>query len=193
MTVRLFVPDESALKKAYEEGRISFPYWGKVWPAAIALSRFIVQHGELVRGKKLVEIAAGLGLPSMVAAPVAASVICSDYAPEALAVLQQTIAYNGFKNTSAALIDWHHLPHALAADVVLLSDVSYDPALFAVQQAAVQKFLGAGAMVIIATPQRLVAKEAIAPLLPYAVMQQQVPVQVDGAEVMISVMVLATS
>ena len=67
------------------QATIAFPYWSKVWPSAEALALFILQHPEYIAGKMVVELGAGLGLPSLVAAQMAASVLCTDYEPEAVA------------------------------------------------------------------------------------------------------------
>src|SRR5688572_33367426 len=48
-----------------------FPYTtlfrSQVWPSAIALSEFIVSNQQLVHNKNILELGAGLGLPSLVA------------------------------------------------------------------------------------------------------------------------------
>lgn len=45
-----------------------FPYWSKCWPSAIALSNFIAKNQALIQDKQVLELATGLGLPSLVAA-----------------------------------------------------------------------------------------------------------------------------
>ncbi len=134
----LFVPDETAVKESYEKESISFPYWCQVWPAAIAMSDFLLRHPEYIQHKTVLELAAGLGLPSIVSAQEASTVICSDYLPEAVAVIQRSAKHNHLQNLRTRLLDWHCLPDDLTADVLLLSDVNYEPSLFEVQQAAIK-------------------------------------------------------
>lgn len=186
----MFEPDKEMVADYYSKGLISFPYWSQVWPSAIALARFLMQHSHFMQHKQVLELAAGLGLPAVVAARYASSVVASDYAPEAVAAMQQTVAYNLLQNVQVQLLDWTHLPADLTADVLLLSDVSYDASLFAIQEKVVRAFLKRKTTVIISTPQRLIAKEAIAPLLPFCVHQEEVTVLHYAKEVAITVMVL---
>jgi predicted nicotinamide N-methyase len=189
-TVELFVPDPRVVREKYVQGDMPFPYWSQVWPAAIALSEFLLAHTHFFQNKKVIELAAGLGLPSVVAAPYASEVLCSDYLPEAVEAIGQSAAHNGFKNFSTALLNWHVFPKDLAADVWLLSDINYDPEDFDVLQKLIERFLQAGATVILSTPQRLMAKEFVAPLLFFCRQQQEITVRQAETETRITVLVL---
>src|SRR5688572_26276189 len=85
--VQLFVPDALDVQQSYSNGIIPFPYWSQVWPSAIALSEFIVSNQQLVHNKNILELGAGLGLPSLVASKYAASVLCSDKEEEAVEII----------------------------------------------------------------------------------------------------------
>lgn len=189
-SVPLFVPDATAVRKAYQEGWISFPYWSQVWPAARALAQCILADTTLVQNKTVIELGAGLGLPSLVAARFAKSILCTDLVPEAVAVSTLSAQQAELQNFKAAVLDWHQLPPALEADVLLLSDVNYEPAVFARLQEIVIAFLEKGTMVLLSTPQRLMAKEFIQPLLPYVSKQEEVVVPHDGKAVLTVVVVL---
>ena len=65
--IEIFIPNATEVRKSWEEGRIASPYWAQVWPSAIALARFILSQPGIIKGKSVVELAAGLGLPSLVA------------------------------------------------------------------------------------------------------------------------------
>jgi hypothetical protein len=45
-------------------------------------------------------------------------------------VLQQVINHNRFDNIECRRLDWHQLPDNLHPDVLLLSDINYDPVEF---------------------------------------------------------------
>lgn len=169
----LFVPDEAAMKEAYQRAEIPFPYWSKLWPAAIALSKFLLDHPELIKAKKVVELGGGLGLPSLVAAPYAASVLCTDCAVDATVIARESGTQNGCTNFKTAVIDWNDLPEELTADVVLLSDVNYDPASFENLWRLVNQLLKKGVTVILSTPQRLVAKGFVESILPFCILQEE--------------------
>ena len=44
------------------------PYWCRVWPSALALAELILQNPELVAGKSVCDVGAGLGLAGIAAA-----------------------------------------------------------------------------------------------------------------------------
>lgn len=178
----LFVPDAQAVKKAYEQNKIAFPYWSKVWPAALALSGYIIQQSHLIQDKNVLEVGAGLGLPSITTARFAKKVLCTDAAPEAVRVAAQSAAHQGLQNFSAAVLDWNDLPDDVEADVLLLSDVNYEPAQFAALQERVAVFLQKEKLVLLATPQRLMARDFIAPLLHRASHRQTFAIKEKGNE-----------
>lgn len=194
-SISLFVPEITAVQQAYQNAKganplTTFPYWAQVWPAALALSQFLLQNAHYIHQKKVLELAAGLGLPSLVAAPFAKSITCTDYVPHAVAIAQQSAQQAGLTNMQCRLINWHHLPHNMHADVLLLSDVNYEPPEFEVLYQIIQQFLERGTTVILSTPQRLMAKAFIQQLLPWCVLQQQIEVFHEDQNVPITVMVL---
>ncbi|SJZ64433.1 class I SAM-dependent methyltransferase [Sediminibacterium ginsengisoli] len=191
-TVNLLVPDEEEVRLIYNrDPSAAFPYWARLWPSAYALSRFIVENNEYVAGKRVLELAAGVGLPSMVAALSASEVCCSDYLPEAVELMQRSTQLNRFNNVRCELLNWHHLPETTRADVLLLSDINYDPAEFEVLYGVLAKFLNNGTPILLTTPQRLMARPFIAKLLPLCTRNEELVIQQDGSEdVRISCLVL---
>lgn len=191
VSIDFFLPDNTAVREAYQKGKIPFPYWSRVWPAARALAQFLLRHPECTRNKTVVELGAGLGLPSLVAARNAKAVLCTDYAADAVAIVQQSAATLGLHNFSAAVVDWQHLPTDMEADVLLLSDINYEPGAFGLLLKRIDAFLQKGTTVLLSTPQRLMAKEFVAPLLHTCSMQEEIVVEQAGEEVPVSVLVLA--
>jgi predicted nicotinamide N-methyase len=198
VSVRLFVPVEESIKRMYGKQKeansaTAFPYWAKLWPSALALSAFIHQNPQYVTGKKVLELAAGLGLPSLLATPHAQSVCCSDYLPEALEVVDRTVAYNSVRNMFTRLLDWHHLPNDLSPEVLLLSDINYDPQEFNVLYRVLAGFLQKKVLILLSTPQRLMAKPFIERLLPWCIRQEEVAVPDQSSHTLTTVMVLEAS
>jgi predicted nicotinamide N-methyase len=189
MSLELLVPVPSALKANYEEllqqgYAVPFPYWAQLWPAATALSTFLDNHHEYVFDKQVLELAAGLGLPSLVAAASGAKNVCvTDHAAEAVQVLQQTINHNHFNNMESCRLDWHQLSGNLQPDVLLLSDINYDPAEFDTLFQVLTGFLQKGALIILSTPQRLMAKPFISRLMPWCIQQENLQVEDTGVSV----------
>lgn len=188
--VALFVPDAAAVRQAFLRGEIVSPYWSQVWPSAKALGVFLVQHASFIRHKTVLELGAGLGLPSLVAARFATQVHCTDYLPEAIEAVTQSVAAAGLKNVTASVLDWRHLPAETTTDVVLLSDVNYEPEVFEALQELIASFLQKSTTVILSTRQRLMARRFVTPLLAHCLLQQEMETSHEGKTVLITVMVL---
>lgn len=187
--LELLIPERAALKANYEQllqqgYAVPFPYWAQIWPAAIALSNFLDNHNDYILGKEVLELAAGLGLPSLVAAATGAKKVCaSDQAEEAVQVLQQTINHNRFNNMECRQLDWHQLPNNLHPDVLLLSDINYDPVEFDILFTLLTGFLQKDTLIILSTPQRLMAKPFISRLMPWCIQQINDHVEETGVSI----------
>jgi len=100
------------------------PYWAELWPAGVALARVVA--GRDVRGLHVLEIGCGLGLPSIVAALGGASVVATDWSPDAVAAVRENAASNGAR-LSARVLDWRDRGGVAAVhDLVLAADVLYE-------------------------------------------------------------------
>lgn len=188
--IELFVPDENGVREAYEKGDLDFPYWSQVWPAAQALVRFLARYPEYTFGKRVLEIGAGLGLPSIVAARNASSVMCTDYVPDAVAIANLSAQHHCLQNFQAAVLDWNHLPDDLDVDLLLLSDINYEPEALAAVEALIHRFTRRKATVILSTPQRLMAKDFVSSLLELCVVQEQITIHHASQSIPISVVVM---
>lgn len=193
--VQVFVPDALPLQQwftAQQKLNSSFPspYWAQVWPAARALCSFIAEQPHWIQHKKVLELAAGLGLPSLLAAQFADEVISSDYIEEAVESIQQSIEQNGFQNMQSRVLDWNALPANLTADVLLVSDINYEPAVFETIYKVIDNFLNAGTIILLSTPQRLMAKPFIERLAPFCVLQKEVIVKGTEPGIICTLLVL---
>ena len=102
------------------------PYWSVLWRSGLALACEV--DGMQLRGRRIVELGCGLGLPSIAAARAGAEVLATDACPDAL----ELVAHNADANdvrVETATLDWSH-PGELAArgrfDLVLAADVLYE-------------------------------------------------------------------
>lgn len=192
--LQLYIPDPQGVKAYYrlqkeKDINAPFPYWAKLWPAALAMGTFLLQHPQYITGKKVLELAAGLSLPSLIAARYAQEVCCSDYIPEAVAIAQKSAHYNGLMNISGTILNWCNLPESLSADILLLSDINYDPEAFDLLYGVLITFLEKSTTIILTTPQRLMAKPFVERLLPWCVHQQEIAVPHEE-QTLISLLVL---
>jgi len=186
----LYAPSFKEVHDAYINKAIGFPYWAQVWPSAKALASFILDHPELIKNKKVLELGAGLGLPSLVAARWAASVVCSDHDLTAIGFAALSAQYHQLKNVFTSIIDWEQLPLNLETDVLLLSDINYKPEAFEWQQEFIHSFLQKNITVLLSTPQRLLARSFLLPLMNFCRQHEEIIIPHQDKEVIISVIVL---
>jgi predicted nicotinamide N-methyase len=164
--VDMYVPDSESVRKTYAADKIRdtetpFPFWAKIWPSAFALAEYLNGNPDIIKGKKVLELAGGLGLPSMVAAMYAEHVCYSDYIQNAVDVAKKNMELNQLANVDCRVYNWHHLPEDLSADILLLSDINYEPMEFDQLVVVCEKFLSSGTTIILSTPGRIMAKDFI--------------------------------
>lgn len=189
-TLELFVPDAVSVRRYHELYPSEFPFWTQIWPAAMGLCIFLEKHTELIKNKTVVELAAGLGLPSLLASIEAKSVSMSDYLPDAVQLMQRNIDYNKIENLHCSLINWNKLPDGVKADVLMLSDVNYAPDSFDSIFNVIDRFLHDCSLIILSTPQRLMAKPFIERLAPFVALQEDIIVDTKGIATPVTVFLL---
>ena len=188
----IYVPDILEIQSLHQQQLIDnekapFPYWAKVWPSAIALCEFLEKNNHLIKNKNIVELAAGLGLPSIVAAEYGKHIFCSDYLETPLQFVQKSISNLELTNVSYGILNWNHLPENMVADVLLLSDINYEPHEFDALYTMMHRFIFSNTIIILATPQRLVAKDFIEKILPWCKSKETIEIE----NKMISILVLS--
>lgn len=190
--LEIFVPDPVSLVAQYkkENKGAGFLYWAKVWPAAIGLCTFLHNNLSYIEDKKVLELAAGPGLPGIFCATYAKQVCISDIEAEAVAMIQQTITHHQLKNTECSILDWNNLIQVPIPEIVLLSDINYNPAQFEELLLAVNYLLSNGCCIILSTPQRLMAKDFIQQILVFCKEQTEIEVEMENGKTNISVFVL---
>ncbi|MDD2792190.1 MAG: methyltransferase domain-containing protein [Sediminibacterium sp.] len=170
--LNIYVPDPERVKPVYEQllardPSTKIPFWARIWPSARAMVSFIKSNPGWIINKQVLELGAGIGLPSFVAAPLASGVLISDYDPEAILLAQKNIEYLGLKQVQAMQIDWNHFPDQIKADTILLSDINYAPDQFNSVQTLIRKILDQGSTILLSTPQRITASPFVSALEPY--------------------------
>jgi predicted nicotinamide N-methyase len=73
-------------------------------------------------------------------------------------------------------MNWNETNESVIADTLLLSDVNYEPEEFEILLEVIQLFLRKGTTILLATPQRLMAKSFVEPLMPYCQYQETLEV-----------------
>jgi predicted nicotinamide N-methyase len=170
--LQLHVPDPDQVKHIYDQLIASnpdtvFPFWAKIWPSSLALTSFLQKETQWIRSKHVLEIGAGIGLPSFSISREASTLVISDYSTEAVALMEKNIEYLVLQHAKAIYLDWNHFPSDLTADTVLFSDINYEPEQFEALLTLIKQLLEKGATVIIATPERISAVAFAVKLEPY--------------------------
>lgn len=165
----LYLPVPAGVQRIYNERvtageKLSFPFWARVWPSAEALVAFLAENPSLTKGKAVLELAAGLGIPGFSVAANAREVTITDYSPEAVELLDKNIRHLQLPNVKSMVADWSDMPASLHADTILLSDVNYDPGSFAALLSLIRDFIRQRSTVVLATPQRVTARAFIEPI-----------------------------
>ena len=133
------------------------PYWAEIWPSAITLSSFIADELSL-EGLSVVEIGAGVGMASIVAAWKGATVLTTDYSPEALRFAR----YNSLKNRvtlACQRLDWRLVQCPEQFDMLFAADVLYERVNLLPVVTAIDKLLKPGGVAYIADPRRRMAEQ----------------------------------
>ena len=124
--LRVLQPSEAA--ELPDDGPVEWaplvPYWSVLWRSGVALGRWLAA-GEALRGRRVVELGCGLGVPSLVAASRGADVLATDGEEEALEMVRRNARENGLE-VATALVAWDGAPALGPFDLVLAADVLYE-------------------------------------------------------------------
>jgi predicted nicotinamide N-methyase len=100
------------------------PYWAFAWPGGQALARYLLDHPEVVRGKRVLDFAAGSGLVAIAAARAgAARVTAADIDPFAAAAIAMNARANG---AAIAIMTSDPIDVPVPWDIVLAGDICYE-------------------------------------------------------------------
>jgi len=189
--LHIWVPIQQELQKTYDvHAGKECPFWAKVWPSALGMIQFLAENPHYYVGKEILEIAAGIGLPSFYVSSNATKVICSDYMEEAVQLMKKNIEYNQLKRITAMQLDWNDLPLALIPATVIMCDVNYDPKNFQILIQTIATILSKGSTILLATPQRLIARPFIEQLLNWSCQNEVISIGEAPDQTWINILVL---
>ncbi|QEH36310.1 ribosomal protein L11 methyltransferase [Aquisphaera giovannonii] len=104
------------------------PYGVSLWPSAIALGHEVAARPDDFRGRRVLELGAGTGLPGIVAASLGAAVVQTDRDELALHLARRNAEANGVQ-VDHREADWTAWEDAARYDWILGADVLYGDSL----------------------------------------------------------------
>lgn len=129
------------------------PFWAFAWAGGQALARYVLDHPQVVAGKRVIDFASGSGLVAIAAMKAgAASVLAADIDVFCEAAIGVNAAANGVEVafTEIDLLDAPPPP----ADVLLAGDICYERPMAEAVMAWLGQGRAAGAAVLIGDPGR---------------------------------------
>lgn len=141
-----------ATEAVLERVNVPPPYWAFCWAGGQALTRYVLDHPELVRGKRVLDFAAGSGASAIAAARNgAAEVLAADIDPLACAAMALNAELNG---VAIDITAEDVVGRNCAWDVVVAGDVCYELPMTNHIFPWLRQLAAAGATVLMADPGR---------------------------------------
>jgi predicted nicotinamide N-methyase len=182
--IRLHTADEATSlweKTEAELGQVGLPppFWAFPWAGGQALARYLTDNPQVVRGRVVLDVAAGSGLVAIAAARAgAARVWANDIDPFAASAIRLNAAANG---VSIDLLSGDRVGSDDGWDVVLAGDVSYERDMAERLLGWFEALRRRGALVLIGDPGRsYLARDRLVELAAYDV---PVPRALEDADV----------
>jgi methyltransferase-like protein 23 len=124
----LAVQNQDALLEVADQ-LAHIPYGFLLWESALALAQMLVDLGEELAGRRVLELGAGMGLPGLVARSLGAEVWQTDHEPYTLTLAATNATQNNVTGIHQFLADWRDWDHTGQYDLLLGADILYERAM----------------------------------------------------------------
>ena len=135
-----------------------FPLWAKIWKASWVLSDYLADLRPNVN-KRLLEIGAGVGLVSIVAATFGHQITMTEYNSDALNFARANACLNNCPNLPIKKLDWNHPRLKDQFDFIVGAEVTYKQAYFSPLIRLFKSKLKPGGEIILASEIRRYGKD----------------------------------
>lgn len=130
-----------------------FPFWVKLWEAAMVLSYALATLPD-AKGQTLLEIGAGLGAPGITAAACGFDVTLTDYEDIIMDFQKVSAAASGLTNVRFAHLDWLKPPEMGTFDVLTAAEVLFREEFFDPLLDVFRRYLKPGGTIYLAHDAR---------------------------------------
>ncbi len=130
-----------------------FPFWVKLWEAAMVLS-YVLASVPDAKEKTLLEIGAGLGAPGITAAGCGFSVTLSDYEDIIMDFQKVSVAASGLSNVRCIHLDWLNPPKMESFDILTAAEVLFREEFFDPLLNVFRRYLKPGGTIYLAHDAR---------------------------------------
>lgn len=128
------------------------PYWADLWPSAKCLARAVLDG--LVPERHTLELGSGVALVSLALRAVGASVVATDYEPDALRFAELNARRNGLGPLATEVVDWRSPPDGLRSPLVIAADVLYERRNAEAIAELLPRVVAPGGRALLADPRR---------------------------------------
>lgn len=130
-----------------------FPFWVKLWEAAMVLS-YVMSSLPEPQGKRVLELGAGLGAPGLAAAAAGFDVTISDYEDIIMDFQKVSAAASGLHNITFAHLDWLAPPDLAPFDVLAGAEILFREEFFEPLLNVFKKYLKPDGLIYLAHDAR---------------------------------------
>jgi len=136
------------------------PYYADLWPSAEALAKVFVENREIIKNRDVLELGAGLSLPSLICGKLGANrVVASDYHPDNSFQVYRNANLNSL-DIGYMQLDWTN-PKDEKFDIIIGSDLLYEKKSVKILVNCVKHMLKDNGIFILADPGRDHIQDAV--------------------------------
>ena len=135
-----------------------FPLWAKIWQASWVLAGYLAEM-PVAAEKRFLEIGAGVGLVSIVAACCGHRITMTEINPDALQFARANALINGCPNLKILALDWNRPRLENQFDYIVASEISYRKEDLQPLLGLFKNYLKPGGEVILAGEMRRLSKK----------------------------------
>jgi len=141
-----------------------FPFWVKLWEAAIVLAQFLGSQ-KFVNGTTLLELGAGLGAPGLAAAAAGCDVTLSDYEELILDFERVSASASRCERVDCMMLDWKNPPEMKQYDIIVGAEILFREEFFEPLLGVMRRALKPGGVIYLAHDER---RQSLQPFLQMA-------------------------